>query len=197
MAATTENLDELKPAERILNAASRLFCRDGIHATGIDRIMTEAGAAKMTLYNQFGSKEALVEAVLRREGENWRGWFADALRQAGTTPGERLAALFIVLRQWFQRQDYFGCALMNAVAEYPKADEQIRAVALEHKAGVGKILRGLAEQAHCRDIDGLMSELTILIDGAIIAALIGRDPGAAESADRIYRLVLAEHLPAE
>jgi len=149
----------------------------------------------MTLYNKFGSKEALVEVVLRREGETWRTWLQAALHDAGASPRERLAALFEVLRQWFERQDYFGCALMNAVAEYPKGEPHIRAVALEHKAAVGAILWELAEQAGCLRIDELMGELTILIDGAIIAALISGDPAAADSASRIFRLVLASHLP--
>lgn len=189
-------IDALKPAERIVEAASRLFCRDGIHATGIDSILAEAGTAKMTLYNQFGSKEALVEAVLRREGEVWRSWLRTALWDAGASPRERLGVLFDVLRQWFERQDYFGCALMNAVAEYPKNDPRIRAVALEHKAAVGNILRELVDQAGCRRADELMGELTILIDGAIIAALIGGDASAADAAGRIFKLVLAAHLPA-
>jgi len=190
-----ENSDRPKPAERIITAASRLFCRDGIHATGIDSIMAEAGVAKMTLYNKFGSKEALVDAVLRREGEIWRNWLQSALNEAGASPRDRLAALFGVLRQWFEHPDYFGCALMNAVAEYPKGEPHIRAVALEHKAAVGAILRNLAEQAGCLRIDELMGELTILIDGAIIAALISGDPAAADAASRIFRLVLADHMP--
>jgi AcrR family transcriptional regulator len=194
---TFESSVEARPAERILNAASRLFCREGIHATGIDRILAEAGTAKMTLYNQFGSKEALVEAVLRREGEAWRRWFSSALTAVSSSPCGRLGALFGVLHQWFERPDYFGCALMNAVAEYPKSDPRIRAVALEHKAAVGGILRALAEQAGCCRIDALMGELTILIDGAIMAALIGGDPSAAEAADRIFQLVLAHHLSDE
>jgi AcrR family transcriptional regulator len=193
---TQMKIGDLKPAERIIEAASRLFCRDGIHATGIDSILAEAGTAKMTLYNQFGSKEALVEAVLRREGEVWRSWLRAALWDAGASPRERLGALFGVLRQWFERQDYFGCALMNAVAEYPKNDPRIRAVTLDHKAAVGSILRELVEQAGCCRSDDLMNELTILIDGAIIAALIGRDPSAADAAGRIFKLVLAAHLPA-
>jgi AcrR family transcriptional regulator len=62
-----------KPGDRLLNTATRLFCLHGINATGIDKILAEAGVAKMTLYNQFGSKEGLVFAVLEREGEAWRG----------------------------------------------------------------------------------------------------------------------------
>jgi AcrR family transcriptional regulator len=40
---------------RLLNAATRLFCKNGINATGIDAIINEAGTAKTTLYKLFGS----------------------------------------------------------------------------------------------------------------------------------------------
>ncbi|MGE5477964.1 MAG: TetR/AcrR family transcriptional regulator [Bacteroidales bacterium] len=185
---------EQRPGERIIAAARQLFCRDGIHATGIDRILAAAGTAKMTLYNQFGSKEALVEAVLRRESEEWRSWLRAALRAAGDTPRAQLENLFVVLRQWFESEDYSGCALMNAVAEYPKGDPRIRALALEHKAGVGAILTELIAEAGCARPAELLNEMAILLDGAIIAALIAGDPAAADAAGRIARTVIASHL---
>jgi len=39
---------------RILETADRLFYQDGIRAVGIDRIIAEAGVAKMSLYRHFG-----------------------------------------------------------------------------------------------------------------------------------------------
>jgi AcrR family transcriptional regulator len=60
------------PRERLLLAASKLFCRFGINAVGIDAVVAEAATAKATLYKAFGSKEQLVEAVLEREGRIWR-----------------------------------------------------------------------------------------------------------------------------
>lgn len=194
---TLDKRPENKPAERILDAAARLFCREGIHATGIDRILHEAGAAKMTLYNQFGSKEQLVQVVLRRESAAWRAWFSGALAEAGRTPREKLEAVFVVLRQWFERGDYLGCSIMNAIAEYPKGDPTIRALAGEHKAGVAAILRELIDQAGCERPDELLAELFVLVDGAIIAALISGDARAANAAGRLGRLTIAAHLPAK
>ena len=48
----------------LLGTAERLFYTEGYHATGIDRILSESGVAKMTLYKHFISKEELILAVL-------------------------------------------------------------------------------------------------------------------------------------
>ena len=48
----------------LLATAERLFYTEGSHATGIDRILSESGVAKMTLYKHFKSKDELILAVL-------------------------------------------------------------------------------------------------------------------------------------
>ena len=50
--------------ERLLAAADELFYSEGVQTVGIDRIIEHAGVAKASLYNLFGSKEALVAAYL-------------------------------------------------------------------------------------------------------------------------------------
>ena len=65
--------DEESARNRLLSAATHLFCKNGINATGIDAIIDEAGTAKTTLYKLFGSKTNLVHAVLEtkaRRGAN-------------------------------------------------------------------------------------------------------------------------------
>jgi AcrR family transcriptional regulator len=75
--------DEESARARLLSAATRLFCRYGINATGIDAIIHEAGTAKTTLYKLFGSKTNLVHAVLESEGKQWREWFIGAIESGG------------------------------------------------------------------------------------------------------------------
>ena len=47
----------------ILAAAKRLFIDQGYGATSMDEIASQSGATKRTVYNNFGSKERLLEAV--------------------------------------------------------------------------------------------------------------------------------------
>ena len=54
-----------RPAKRdqLVETAMALFYREGIHATGVVRILDKAGVARMTLYNNFSGKEELVLAA--------------------------------------------------------------------------------------------------------------------------------------
>lgn len=52
--------------ETILDAATQAFRDEGYETTSMDRIAELAGASKRTVYNHFGSKEALFQAVVAR-----------------------------------------------------------------------------------------------------------------------------------
>ena len=90
------------PHARLVGVAREMFCRDGIHATGIDRILAEAHVSKMTLYSRFGSKEALVREVLRQEGAEWRTHFFTAVSAMSDDPRAQLAGVVSALDPWFR-----------------------------------------------------------------------------------------------
>jgi AcrR family transcriptional regulator len=58
-------MGKLTPREHIINTAIELFREYGYHATGVDRIINEAGVSKKTLYTHFRSKEELLITALR------------------------------------------------------------------------------------------------------------------------------------
>src|SRR5277367_6544462 len=53
-----------KTRAAILKAARPIMLRDGLGGTTLDRVATEGGIAKMTLYRHFPSKEALFEGLV-------------------------------------------------------------------------------------------------------------------------------------
>ena len=72
--------------ERILETAYELFSRHGTRAVGVDRIVAEAGTAKMTLYRNFASKDELIVAFLAAREERWtRGWLQAEVERARPT----------------------------------------------------------------------------------------------------------------
>jgi len=177
--------------ERLLLAASDLFCRYGINATGVDSIVAAAGTAKTTLYKAFGSKEGLIEAVLEREGSTWREWFSDEVDALPGDAKDKLEHIFDVLKKWFAEENFYGCPFINAVGEHDKEDDRIRLLTLKHKKIVLDKITQLARDARPDDPEGLTHELNLLIDGAIVAALITRDPNVADHARNAAARLLA------
>lgn len=168
--------------DRLIDAATRLFCQFGVNAVGVDAVVAEAGTAKATLYKAFGSKERLVEAVLEREGKAWRDWFIGELMKGEATPLTRLRRIFPALRQWFADEHFFGCPFINAVAEHDKRDDRLRQIALAHKTVVLDTLTRLAGEAGSENPEALAHQLGLLIDGAIVAAMITQDVNVARLA---------------
>jgi AcrR family transcriptional regulator len=179
------------PRDRLLQAATRLFCRFGIHAVGVDTIVEAAGTAKTTLYNAFGSKDGLVEAVLEQEGRVWRTWFLAEIDGPGGSAHDRLARIGPTLRLWFSREDFFGCPFINAVGETDKSDDRLRLLAIAHKKIVLDRLLALCVQAGVKDPAQVAHALGFVMDGAVVAALITRDVSAADVAGRACAAILS------
>jgi AcrR family transcriptional regulator len=185
---------KLSPRDRLLDAAYALFCQHGINAVGVDAIVEKAGTAKTTLYKLFGSKYGLVEEVLNTEGKAWRGWFIGAVQGSGRSPRARLAAIFPVLAQWFADESFYGCPFINAVGEHGKANDRLRAIALQHKGEVLAYINSLSAGAGAADPDTLTHEIALLIDGAIVAAMVTRDAAVAHVAGTALSRLLDSHI---
>jgi AcrR family transcriptional regulator len=182
VAAVSAAGDEESARGRLLNAATHLFCKNGINATGIDAIIDEAGTAKTTLYKLFGSKTNLVHAVLESEGKQWREWFIGAIEAGGGDPQTKLARIFPALKRWFGEERFYGCPFINAVGEHDKDAKQFRAIAMRHKKVVLAHIEKLAGEMGAVEPESLAHQLALLIDGAIVAAMVSRDPGVADTA---------------
>src|SRR5229473_1988096 len=181
-AAKTAASDEESARGRLLSAATHLFCKNGINATGIDAIIDEAGTAKTTLYKLFGSKTNLVHAVLESEGRQWREWFIGAIEAGGGDPQTKLARIFPALKSWFGEERFYGCPFINAVGEHDKDAKQFRAIALRHKKVVLSHIEKLAGEMGAAEPELFAHQLALLIDGAIVAAMVSGNPGVADTA---------------
>src|SRR6201747_2804264 len=174
--------DDESARGRLLGAATRLFCKNGINATGIDAIIHEAGTAKTTLYKLFGSKTSLVHAVLESEGKLWREWFIATIESGGGDAQTKLTRIFPALKNWFGEDRFYGCPFINAVGEHDKDQKQFRNIAMRHKKVVLAHIEKLAAEMGAAEPQILAHQLGLLIDGAIVAAMVTRDPGVADMA---------------
>lgn len=178
MAQRTKSRNGRGARQRILDTAAELFYRDGINATGVERLATESSVSKRTLYQHFPSKTAVVEAYLRSiepRVANPIGTLA-----ADQTPRERLLALFQapVGRGALLRGCPFHNAAVEAAGSMPRVEEIVRA----NKRKFIDAVTELAEQAGAVDPRLLANQLAVLYEGAAALATSLNDPSTWEQA---------------
>ena len=178
--------------DHLIDTALGLFSRDGFHATGIDKILSVSGVAKMTLYNHFKSKDELILAALRRRDETFRNWFMRAVEASADTPHGRLLATFDVLEQWIRQEGFCGCIFINATAEFGERGEAIRGSCAEHKRLVLDYIKELATAVGAQDPDELAFEISLLAEGAIVIAQVMGIKDSATRAKRAANILISE-----
>ena len=77
----------------ILDAAQRLFLEAGYDGVNLEQVGRAAGVSRQTVYNQFGSKEAVFQEVVKRHWNAVRSETASAfaaMETIATSPAECL-----------------------------------------------------------------------------------------------------------
>ena len=183
---TVENLPEVIPhytpgAERLLAAASDLFYREGIHAVGVDTIAAAAGVTKKTLYDRFGSKEALAVAYLRGRDARWREYLDQELALVPHGSVERILAVFDLSARWALTTSDKGCSAINARAETSDVTHPVAAEAMRQKKWMRDVFADLCRDAAVADADRVADILMLLYEGGLVTVGMGTfaDPFAA------------------
>ena len=120
--------------QNLLDAAEAVLAREGLAGVTVRAVATEAGVAPMGVYNRFGSKDGLIEALVMRS--------FDLLREAVSEHGERDPMLR--LRRSGQRYrdfalshpQHYAVIFLNAAGhaaqESPEVEEHARATSFEN-----------------------------------------------------------------
>jgi AcrR family transcriptional regulator len=181
-----------RPRDRILTTAIELFCSEGIGAVGVNRIIGQADVAPMTLYRQFGGKDALVAAALEQWSTQWLHRLAEAMDRRGDDPSDRFEGLWDELEAWFASDGFRGSFVANAATELrSEPDHPAQARIAQHRQALRQLLEDLAKSAGAYDPTVLAARLLLLVDGAISAAAVDRDPAAAAGARALARSAVA------
>lgn len=162
------------PAERILAAADKLFYTQGIRAVGVDAVAAEAGVSKRTLYNHYPSKDALIAAYLTARFRQ--------ITPSDAPAREQLLGAFDRLERILADGSFRGCPYVNAVIEIGDPKHQAAGIAVQFKEQRRLWYRALLERMGIGAADALATQLQILSEGALAAALVRGDPSLARSA---------------
>ncbi|MFH2092358.1 MAG: TetR/AcrR family transcriptional regulator [Pseudomonadota bacterium] len=159
--------------QQIIDAAYTLFYQGGFMRTGVDAIASAAGITKRTLYQHFGCKDKLIEAVLEHQhqiaSERIRQW-ADCI---SGTPDQMVMTLFEKLAQWAAQTQWQGSGFTRAAVEFADLPgHPARKAARRQKEKVEMYLK---EKFAAQNLDSaaqLVRELLLLIEGCQSLALI-------------------------
>lgn len=151
-----------KPRGRIVATAARLFYEHGINAVGVAQICEEANVSKRTLYMHFDTKEALVVASMSQLGE---AWFEASTKVDSDDPRERITHVFKMFVPMAEKEDFFGCILMNTSIELRSTKAPGVAVVQEFKAKLYEYFKQQASLMEKKEPQVLAEQLIMLYDG--------------------------------
>src|SRR5262249_262960 len=120
--------------EKMLDAAEAVVVRQGIANLTLEAVAAEARMSKGGLLHYFPNKDRLVEGLVGRCAECWRGGFMEAYEGAPGGPGRMARALLGHLgdaREWTQQCQQSSSAAFAALAQNPRLIEPMRAVYAE------------------------------------------------------------------
>jgi TetR/AcrR family transcriptional regulator of autoinduction and epiphytic fitness len=131
--------------ETILAASTAAFRDEGYESTSMDRIAELAGASKRTVYNHFGSKEALFQAVVARLFDE-----ATALNQVAWDPSRSLEEQlsdFVRAKTLLSEDKAARCLTRVVLGVYIKQPELLREV-IARVAEDESVLANWLREAH-------------------------------------------------
>jgi len=102
---------------RIVEAARRLFARDGVDEVTMAQVAAEAGVARATVFNHFGSKHALVEAITEDVITYYDGMLRNALADTVTPTTTLVRALFETMGAGIEEDRRFYRGVFREIAK--------------------------------------------------------------------------------
>jgi AcrR family transcriptional regulator len=180
--------------ERILLTADRLFYDEGIHAVGIQRIVTESSVTRVTLYRHFPSKDDLVAAYLDRRSAHDHAQVDGIIDAHRDDPRGALTELAVVLT----RDDFAGirrgCPFINASAEFT-GTHPARVRAGEIRRWVTGRLEELLRRLDHRDPRAAAEQLMMVRTGAVVSGALDDNGHLTEDFLRCWEQLIDSGLP--
>ncbi|WP_159499074.1 TetR/AcrR family transcriptional regulator [Microbacterium sp. 18062] len=178
-------------ARRVLAAAGELFYDRGIHAVGVDAIAEAAGVTKKTLYDRFGSKDALVLAYLQDRDTRWRAHLETTLAGVPERGPERILAVFDAAISWSDANSPKGCSAINARAESPRVDGDVLAETTRQKRWLLDVFVTLCREAGVDLPEQTARSMMLLYEGAIVTVGMETFPQPFQVARGLARTILS------
>lgn len=174
-AGTAQRADARRNRERIIEAAVKVFSRDG--GASLSAVGKSAGVGQGTLYRHFPDREALVWAVYEREVDALVARAAEL--QKGASPRQALREWMSHLARFAQTKAGLGAAMNEPIVQETQAA----------RPGYDRIVQTIADLlATGRAAGDVRADVTVEDFLSLIAGLWQIGPGAQGEA-RAQRLL--------
>jgi TetR/AcrR family transcriptional regulator, transcriptional repressor for nem operon len=181
---------KIETRKRIVDAASRLFRRDGYGGSGIDGLTKEAGVTNGAFYGHFKSKSEAFRTVVLAGMEQLRLAVADLKG----SHDKRWLKTFVGFYLGPKRTCDIGesCALPSFSPEMVRADDETRdAYEAELFRLIEEVSTGLGDEGRTDRDDKAIALLAMLSGGVTLARAV-RDPALSKRiADAVERAAVA------
>jgi AcrR family transcriptional regulator len=175
-----------------VETAERLFYAEGFRAVGIDRIISEAGVAKMSLYNHFPSKDDLIVAALKHRAERFDAMLEAWMQEHVDAGRSRLEAFFLALKTWFESPGFRGSMFINVPAELADSEHKGSKFAASHNLRFRELQKQLiTEAAGAKAAKALAPAIALLVEGAVVSVMMEQSSKAADVAKTAALALLA------
>jgi AcrR family transcriptional regulator len=157
--------------QKIIESAADLFLDRGFHNVSMDLIAETAHITKITIYQHFRSKEALLLQCMRWRLES-REANLDAFFHGKTPSDAQLLEIFDWMAQRADRSKFRGCAFVKATNEVGATLTEVRTIAAEAKDSLRRRLVTLLRNMGAQQPEHMADTLALLLEGAQALSLI-------------------------
>ncbi len=178
--------------QKLLASALELFQRQGFQATTVAMLSEHSGVpAAPMMYRHFGDKDGLIVAATDTWEADFRAHLANHL-QTQDRPRAKLLAIFDFVEGWLAEHQWRGWLVADAAIELAEATTHgVHQVVARHRQAMRILLGELTAAAGARDPVALATQVQVLLDGAMIGAIIDQGANPIRAARAQVEILLA------
>lgn len=178
--------------QRIVEAAYKLFYKNGFASSSIDAVAEAAGITKKTFYYHFESKQALIASVFEKQNElvlasieSWAG------KDVGS-PLQFVDRIFSKYAEWAGKPGWRSSGFTRAAMEFAGSPgHPARRAARRHKTEVERWFAARFAAGGITNAPELAREVMLLMEGCHSLVLIHANPAYTAAAGRAARALVA------
>jgi AcrR family transcriptional regulator len=180
---------------QILDAAVKVFARNGFHSSRVGDIAEEAGVAYGLVYHYFKSKDELLETIFR---DTWTQMLARVreVEASGVEAGEQVRQVTALLLRTWRRDPDLVRVLVREVTRSPHVQQEIEEITHAMQALEGIIRRGQESGEFRSELDPRLGAVVFygaldeILTGWVLGQLPDDDEDIAQAEQNVVRLLV-------